>query len=92
MKKILAIILVLITAVLIFFFILGYKSQTGAALGLMDNKLQACPDTPNCVLSEADIVAEFYIDPLDIGNYSTAAAIEKITTLILASGGEFHTD
>lgn len=91
MKKFLAGILILIAAMLIFFFVLGYKSLTGSALGLLDNKLQSCPDTPNCVLSDNIIGAESYIEPLAMGDMSTEAAIEKISALILSSGGKIQT-
>ncbi len=40
------------------FFALGQYSKSGSAPGLVDGALAPCPDSPNCVSSEAATVAE----------------------------------
>ncbi len=49
------------------FFYLGAQSRNGAAAGLVDGRLTACPASPNCVSSEAGAVAEKEVAPLPAG-------------------------
>ena len=43
----------LVLIVVLGFFYLGQSSQSGTAQGLVEGRLAACPDSPNCVSSEA---------------------------------------
>jgi len=52
MKIILIIITVIILTGVIYFIYLGFKSQTGTPIGLIDNRLSPCPSTPNCICTE----------------------------------------
>lgn len=63
------------------FVVLGQMSQSGAALGLVDGRLAACPSAPNCASSEADTSEEKRVDPL------SADAWEAIPTVIAEMGG-----
>ncbi|MEL6829813.1 MAG: DUF1499 domain-containing protein [Pseudomonadota bacterium] len=44
------------------FFYLGVQSQNGEAPGLTDGTLTACPESPNCVSSEAGTESEKRVD------------------------------
>lgn len=46
------------------FFYLGMQSKSGTAPGLANGQLTACPDSPNCVSSEAETPYEKLVDPL----------------------------
>lgn len=48
------------------FFYLGMQSKNGTAPGLADGQLTACPDSPNCVSSEAETPYEKRVDPLPV--------------------------
>lgn len=54
----------LVVFVMIAFFIMGKKSQKGAAIGLVDGKLAACSSKPNCVSSEEGADVKHKIVPL----------------------------
>lgn len=45
-------------------FYLGKASQSGAAAGLAEGRLGACPPTPNCVSSERNAPDAQRVDPL----------------------------
>ncbi len=70
---------VMISGVLFF---LGQKSQSGAAPGLVNGELAACPSSPNCVVSEAHADDKHRVDPLPL------TAWEKIPDAVAAAGGE----
>ena len=48
------------------FAFLGMQSRGGAAIGLVDGQLAACPSSPNCVSSEADAPDDKRVDPLSL--------------------------
>lgn len=48
----------------VYLFILGKKSETGEAPGLIENQLSRCPGTPNCVCSEYSDDVDHYIEPV----------------------------
>jgi len=91
MKKLLIILLALIAAIAIFFMILGFKSQTGEALGLTNNQLQKCPATPNCVTSEIKTDEAHFVTPIDTQGVTTKKAMQTLTDIILKAGGEIQT-
>lgn len=63
------------------FFVLGLMSQNGEAPGLAQGQLAPCPDSPNCVSSEAGTVAEKATQPLSLD------AWDKLPEVIAAQGG-----
>ncbi len=54
---------------------LGVQSRSGAALGLIDGKLAACPASPNCVSSEAGAPAEKSVAPLSRSAWNQIPAV-----------------
>ena len=62
-------------------FFLGQKSQNGSPAGLIDGRLSACPDTPNCVSSEAGAQGDQKVDPLPVDIWAA------LPTAIDALGG-----
>lgn len=64
------------------FFALGQYSQTGSAKGLVDGRLAPCPDSPNCVSSEAGTDPQKAVEPLP------AEVWEDIPGAIAAEGGK----
>lgn len=74
--KILIIIFLSITiGSLIYFFYLGYKSQSGTANGLLNGKLTPCSNKPNCICSEY---------PNDSLHFSEAIAYQDLNLDALA--------
>lgn len=63
------------------FFYLGMQSKNGTAPGLVDGQLTACPDSPNCVSSEAETPYEKIVDPLP------ASAWDALPTTLEDMGG-----
>ncbi|MDH5408783.1 MAG: DUF1499 domain-containing protein [Gammaproteobacteria bacterium] len=68
------------------FIILSIASRKQPELGLVNNQLQACPSSPNCVCSEFS-AGDAYINPLE---YSIARkdVWQDIKTVIKSTGGE----
>ena len=64
------------------FAFLGMQSRGGSAPGLANGILTACPDSPNCVSSEAGTADEKKVEPLPL------SAWETLPTLIADLGGE----
>ena len=87
MEKLLIIIAAIALLVIISFFILGYRSNSGAAPGLVDGRLQQCPDKPNCVSSEVVSDAEHYIEPLVYSADQAAQVLPRLKTIIGEMGG-----
>ncbi len=80
------IIIGLVIFIMIAFFLLGKKSQKGAAIGLVDGKLAGCSGKPNCVNSEDGTPAKFKIDALGVNSLDgVKEAIEKIGGQITAT-------
>lgn len=52
MKAASIIVLGIMVAVIVLFFILGMVSRSGEPPGLVEGMLSRCPDRPNCVCSE----------------------------------------
>lgn len=64
------------------FAFLGMQSRGGAAPGLVDGLLAACPSSPNCVSSEASAPEEKKVDPLPVSAWA------KLPTVIAELGGK----
>jgi len=68
---------------------LGVLSQQPPELGLLDGKLRPCPDTPNCVCSEASQAdAMHFIEPIKVRGDKTGYAWEKLLEAVQGEGGE----
>ncbi len=83
MKILLILILLLISVGLVYFFYLGYKSQTGTANGIVDSKLTACSNKPNCICTEYPADKSHYTDAIEHPSIN----IENLVNAITTSGG-----
>ena len=91
-KRLVSIIIAIaILLVLAYLTYLGQKSGSGRAAGLVDGKLSACPDKPNCVCSEYPDDISHAIEPIAIGDISGADALKKLKNIIQAQGGKIST-
>jgi len=87
LEKLLIVVATIALLAIITFFVLGHRSQFGAAPGLADGRLQRCPGTPNCVCSEFAADAEHYIDPLVYPAGDAAQVLPRLKTIIGEMGG-----
>ena len=76
----------------VYLFILGKKSETGEAPGLIENQLSRCPGTPNCVCSEYSDDVDHYIEPVrepvrGLNGLTSDAIVKTLEQL----GGEVQT-
>jgi len=78
--------------VIIALFILGHRSQSGEASGLVEGRLKQCPDTPNCVSSEFVSDPVHYIEPLVISAGDAAQILPRLKTIILEMGGSIQVE
>ncbi len=85
MKTFLLIAVLLVLAVCVYFFILGAKSKTGAAAGLMNNQLSRCAGKPNCVCSE--VAGEHFVAPVPLTQPGTGA-LNQLSSAVEAAGGK----
>ena len=79
MKTALYIAFGIVFVVMIAFYLLGKKSQNGAAIGLLNGALAPCSGKPNCVNSEAGTPDKFKVKALR--NTDIAAVQAAIETL-----------
>lgn len=91
MKTTLIIISLLITLIIVSFFVLGKLSKSGNAEGLINDKLKQCPDKPNCVCSEYKNDTEHFIAPLVIPDNSSSAAMTTLKDIIVGIKGNIET-
>ena len=63
------------------FAFLGMQSRGGAALGLENGQLAACPSSPNCVSSEAGTEEDKSVAPLSLASW------EALPSTLAAMGG-----
>ena len=87
MKTFLLIIVLLVLAVCVFFFILGSKSKSGVAAGLIENQLSQCGSKPNCVCSEQQDRGEHYVEPVKLVQ-PNVVSLQQVSEVITAAGGE----
>lgn len=86
--SIILLVLLIVIIPVISLFILGKKSETGEAAGLIENRLSRCPDTPNCVCSEYSDDADHFIDPVRGLNNLTSESLAKTVEQL---GGQVKT-
>jgi len=88
MKTSLILLLLIVIVPTVYLFILGKKSETGEAPGLIANQLTRCPGTPNCVCSEYADDAGHYIEPLrGIKGLTSDTIVNRVEAL----GGQVKT-
>ncbi len=87
-KTLLSIVTLISVLIVVGSFLLGHMSHTGKAPGLVSERLSACADTPNCVLSEIAEDGTHYISPLRYPAAMTENTMDLITQIIQEVGGE----
>ena len=86
MKTALIVVGVLAVLVVIVFFFLGQKSQSGSAPGLVNGSLAPCPSSPNCASSEAGTPDKKRVEPLSGDVWAQLpAAIEALGGVVTVS-------
>ena len=78
-----------ISAVVIYFFIVGYASKPKTAIGLVEGKLAVCSSKPNCVCSEHDKDDSHSIEPVSVVSSVLNEAVKKV---LLEMGAEIVTE
>lgn len=72
------------------FFYLGQQSQSGIAAGLVAGQLTQCPESPNCVSSEANTPTEKKVDPLAVGSWSEIPAlVDDLGGVVTRQGADY---
>jgi len=92
LEKLLIIVVSISLLVIIALFILGYKSHSGGAYGLVEDRLKQCPDKPNCVSSEFVSDTEHYIEPLVYSADLAAQVLPGLKTIIRDMGGSIQVE
>ena len=92
MEKFLIIVVSISLFVIIALFILGYRSHSGVAYGLVEGRLKQCPDKPNCVCSEFESDPVHYIEPLVIAAGGAAQVLPRLKTIIREMGGSIQVE
>jgi len=90
-RKVLITFLALIGLILLTFIGLGIASHySSPELGIVDGKLRACPDSPNCVCSEAyaETDASHHIPPVKLSGNNTEAPWKLLRQTIIDQGGQ----
>lgn len=75
MSKLLMVIVALVIAIVVYFFYQGYVSKSGTAPGLVNGALTACPDKPNCAVTELSL------------DQQQADALGRLANIIINTGG-----
>lgn len=91
MKTAVIMLSLLLAAFVVLFFILGVISKSGKAPGLIDGRLTACPDKPNCVCSEHGTVSHF-IEPVIIPDNITFDVFHVLKNIIQEMGGTIQVE
>lgn len=86
MNIILASIVLLIVAFVIWFIVLGKISQSGNSPGLADGKLTQCPDKRNCVCSEYPQNSRHFIEPVKLETINDST-LSSVKTVLQKMGG-----
>jgi uncharacterized protein (DUF1499 family) len=87
LEKLVIIIAAIALLVLVALFILGYRSQSGEAFGLVEGRLKPCPDTPNCVSSEPVTDPSRLVEALEYSQDQAAQVMPRLKTIIRDMGG-----
>jgi uncharacterized protein (DUF1499 family) len=92
LEKLLIVVVSIALLVIITFFVLGYRSQSGEAPGLVEGRLKQCPDTPNCVNSEFVADAEHYVEALVYSADDAAQVLPRLKTIVREMGGRLQVE
>ena len=92
LEKLLIIIASISLLVIIALFILGLMSNSGQAHGLVEGRLQQCPDKPNCVSSELVSDAKHHIEPLVYSADDAERVMPRLKTIIYEMGGSIQSE
>ena len=85
-KSLLAFILIIAIAFLLYLFYLGKLSRSGAAPGLLDGQLTQCPATPNCVCSEYIDDSDHYVEAIPFSG-DPEATLRKLAFMVISMRG-----
>ncbi len=86
MKTALIILLILFSAFIIYFFILGHSSKSKQPPSLIDGHLSKCPETPNCFNTDIKDHAGHYISPIKIPA-KTSNSLSILKDIVRNMGG-----
>lgn len=92
MKIALIVTATLIIIIGVFLIVLGKSSKSGHAVGLLNGKLQKCPDKPNCVCSEQKDDTDHFISPIVIPDDSASLAKARLKEIIIELKGEIQAE
>jgi uncharacterized protein (DUF1499 family) len=92
LEKLLIIIASISLLVIIALFILGLMSHSGRAPGLVEGRLQPCPDKPNCVSSEFVSDAAHYVEPIVYSADEAERVMPRLKTIIVDMGGSIQVE
>lgn len=87
MKYILILIALGAAGILLALFMMGQLSKSGTAPGLIEGKLSACPQSPNCICTEYPEDVEHFIKPIEYGSANIKVVRSLIRKSIDATGG-----
>lgn len=87
MKILLILIILLILCGTTYFIYLGFKSQTGEAIGMVNSQLSPCPGTPNCICSEYPADQAHYIEAIQLNSENESIIQDTIKNSIEKTGG-----
>jgi len=90
LEKLLIIVASIAGLALIALFLLGYRSHSGEPPGLVEGRLQPCPDTPNCVSSEFVSDAAHYIEALVYSADQEAEVLPRLIKVVRELGGSIQ--
>lgn len=92
MKTFLITAVLLVTAIVVYFFILGIHSRSKEAPGLTGGQLAKCPGTPNCFCTEYPDQQGHYLAPITFPQTISPAfsSLDISREIITAMGGMVH--
>lgn len=82
----------IVVIISLYFAYLGHqsRSQIAPSLGIVNTSLLPCPDTPNCVSSEAGTNAKQFVSPHNVTEGQNDLILEKVNTAVLTLGGQIQ--
>ncbi len=67
--------------------VLGFRSHSTGAYGLVEGRLKPCPGTPNCVSSEPGSDPGHFIEPLYYAAEDAAQVLPRLKAIVCDMGG-----
>ena len=90
MHKLLLVLIFLALLALAYLAYKGHVSRGGNSPGLIAQKLQPCPQKPNCVCSEYPEREAHFIEPFAIESLSAAETLQKLERIATSLGGQIQ--